>query len=251
MSPDAALALVAGIASDDRSERKNWSGVAGFDWADDGSLDAVEEAFLAPIHTWAALLEGDDRDVREGLLMSLASLSVSGSISTPALERLLVQIPADALDPPEWDHWTDLADMVRDQRTPGAVRPYAPARALQAFADGVVDRRAIGPVRCMELLHALTSSNLKKPWCQVLDRRIDAGELDGTEIGAISAVLAWAAVVEADVEVRAAMLGSLLNLGRRRLLPALVVERLVEQLDPAGVDTPGAELLRDIAALPR
>lgn len=142
--------------------------------------------------------------------------------------------------------------MLRDQRTPGAVRPYAPARDLQAFVDGVRGRRAIGPRRCLEMLDGLTSPNLRKLWCQVLAQRIDAGEVGGYEIVAVAAVLGWIAAVEVDdVDIRAAMLGSLLDLGRRRLLPAPVAERVVEQVDPAGLDADGTRLFEAIAALPR
>jgi hypothetical protein len=54
-----------------------------------------------------------------------------------------------------------------------------------------------------------------------------------------------------DVGVRAAMPGSPLNLGRRRPLPAPVMDQVVAQVDPAGLDAACAELRRGIAALPR
>jgi hypothetical protein len=112
-------------------------------------------------------------------------------------------------------------------------------------------RTAVGPQRCMDLIRGLCSSPSPMGWCRILDEWVAAGELDGDEIAAAAAVVAWAAIVEDDDPlVRDTRLASLLHLGRQGLLPAGVRDQVVAGISALDLDPPGADLLRSITALP-
>jgi hypothetical protein len=112
-------------------------------------------------------------------------------------------------------------------------------------------RTAVGPQRCVDLIRGLCSSPSPMGWCRILDEWIAAGELEGDEIAAAAAVVAWAAIVEdGDPLVRATRLATLLHLGRQGLLPSGVREQVVAGISPLDLEEPGADHLRAIDALP-
>jgi hypothetical protein len=241
MSPAAALSLVSGITSESPAERDSWSGVAGFEWSSDGTLDDTERSLLASVHVYVALLEVDRPDIREKLLDSIVSLNIAEEMPTPLLELLLIGIPRHTLNASAVDYYDDLTTTLQSRT----------ARATQDLLEAGGTRIAVGPQRCVHLIRGLCTSPSPMGWCRILDGWVEAGELDAYEIIAAAAVVGWAAVVQYDdATVRAARLATLLNLGRRGLLPAAVRDQVTTCISAYDLDDTGAGLLRSITALP-
>lgn len=95
-------------------------------------------------------------------------------------------------------------------------------------------RIPIGVTRCVELLRGITSESRQErtAWAAVIADWVDEGEVDVHEAAPIAAVLAWATLLEADIEhlTRADFLDSLDSLAQKDLAPTVVLEQVTSGL---------------------
>lgn len=114
-SPERLIEIVRGVTSESAKEREAWADVAGY-LCDNGELYGDEGPVLAAILAWAAVVETQIFEVREGFFSSLCSLIVLDLVPTEALELVTSRISREDLHIAEVDGYDALVAKLDEYR---------------------------------------------------------------------------------------------------------------------------------------